>query len=261
MVEPEDRLMIRLRGLHKAFGPKTVFTGLDLDVEAGESLVVVGGSGAGKSVLLKHITGLLEPDRGTVEVDGVLLADLDVKSLTQFRRKFGVAFQEGALFDSMTVGENIAFPLVRSRSRPAEEIRDRVAECLRLVQLAGLEDKMPSQLSGGMRRRVGFARAIVHEPQILLFDEPTSGLDPLTKATIDELILEIQSTLGSTLVTISHDMGSVFRIADRMAMLHDGGIIAEGPPGAMRRSTDPRVAEFLRRDLELWERASALGRK
>lgn len=248
--------MIRLRGLHKAFGAKTVFSGLDLDVQAGESMVVVGGSGAGKSVLLKHITGLLQPDQGIVEIDGVKLSDLDTKSLTEFRRNFGMAFQEGALFDSMTVGENIAFPLVRRRRRSPQEIRDRVAECLRLVQLPGLEPKMPSELSGGMRRRVGFARAIVHEPRILLFDEPTSGLDPLTKAVIDELILEIQRSLGSTLVTISHDMGSVFRIADRMAMLYDGKIIAAGPPAEMRRSTDPRVSEFLRRDLELRERAS-----
>lgn len=259
MSSDQDRPMIRLRGLHKSFGAKTVFTGLDLEVQPGESVVVVGGSGAGKSVLLKHITGLLQPDQGTVEVDGVLLAELNTKDLTSFRRKFGMAFQEGALFDSMTVGENIAFPLVRGREHSQQAIRDRVAECLRLVQLPGLEAKMPSQLSGGMRRRVGFARAIVHEPQILLFDEPTSGLDPLTKATIDALILEIQSSLGSTLVTITHDMGSVFRIADRMAMLFDGKIIAQGPPAEMRRSTDARVSEFLRRDLELWEQTPKLG--
>ena len=252
MSENVARAMIRLRGLRKAFAPKVVFDGLDLDVRAGESVVVVGASGAGKSVLLKHITGLLLPDEGTVEVDGVQLADLDTAGLTRFRRKFGMSFQEGALFDSMTVGENIAFPLVRRGRSGRDEIKARVAECLELVRLDGVEDKMPSQLSGGMRRRVGFARAIVHEPEILLFDEPTAGLDPVTKATIDQLILDLQRTLGSTLVTISHDMGSVFRIADRMAMLYEGRIVAVGTPDEMRHSSDARVSEFLRRDLELW---------
>lgn len=259
--QPGGDAKIRLRGLHKAFGPKTVLSGLDLDVREGESIVVVGASGAGKSVLLKHIIGLVRPDRGSVEVDGTRLTDLDTKQLTEFRRKFGMAFQEGALFDSMTVGENVGFPLVRSGRQSPQAVRDRVAECLHLVQLPGLEDKMPSQLSGGMRRRVGFARAIVHQPEILLFDEPTSGLDPVTKATIDELIVELQRSLGSTLVTISHDMGSVFRIADRMAMLFEGKIIADGAPAEMRRSTDPRVSEFLRRDLELWDQASTLVTK
>lgn len=251
---------IRLQGLHKAFGPKVVFDGLDLEVREGESMVVVGGSGAGKSVLLKHIVGLLSPDQGSVEVDGVHVGELDASELTRFRRKFGMAFQEGALFDSMTVGDNIGFPLVRRRQLAPEEIRRRVAECLDLVQLPGIEGKMPSELSGGMRRRVGFARAIAHEPEILLFDEPTTGLDPLTKASIDELIVDLQRTLGSTLVTISHDMGSVFRIADRMAMLYDGKIIAVDSPDAMRRNADTRVAEFLRRDLELWGRSSSTGR-
>lgn len=256
MMTVNEQPKIRLRGLHKAFGPKVVLAGLDLDIASGDSMVIVGGSGVGKSVLLKHIIGLLPPDEGTVEVDGVTLSELDAKEITNFRRKFGMAFQEGALFDSMTVGENIAFPLSRRRGIDRGAIEERVAECLQLVQLPGLQSKMPSELSGGMRRRVGFARAIVHKPEILLFDEPTTGLDPVTKATIDELILELQRSLGSTLVTISHDMGSVFRIADRLAMLHEGRIIAEGTPDEMRRSPVERVAEFLRRDLEMWDRAA-----
>ena len=257
MIAAEPMPKIRLRNLHKAFGPKVVLDGVDLDIATGDSVVVVGGSGVGKRVLLKHIIGLLPPDQGSVEIDGTVLSALSVKELTEFRRKFGMAFQEGALFDSMTVGENIGFPLTRRRTSRRDKVRARVAECLELVQLAGIERKMPSELSGGMRRRVGFARAIVHQPEILLFDEPTTGLDPVTKATIDELIIELQRTLGSTLVTISHDMGSVFRIADRMAMLYDGKIIAQGPPDEMRRSRDPRVSEFLRRDLEMWQRASS----
>jgi len=247
--------MIRMRGVHKAFGEKIVLAGLDLDIARGDSVVIVGGSGAGKSVLLKHIIGLVRPDAGTIEVDGLAVGELAGTELTRFRRKFGMAFQEGALFDSLTVGENVAFPLSRGRGWSRDAVRARVAECLGLVQLPGIEKKLPSELSGGMRRRVGFARAIVHQPEILLFDEPTSGLDPVTKATIDGLILDLQSSLGSTLVTISHDMGSVFRIADRMAMLYEGRIIAEGTPDEMRSSEDPRVSEFLRRDLEMWRAA------
>ncbi len=169
-----------------------------------------------------------------------------------------MAFQEGALFDSMTVEQNIAFPLTRIGSRTRAEIAARVRECLGQVKLDGVESKMPSELSGGMRRRVGFARAIAHEPEILLFDEPTTGLDPVTKETIDELIIELKDSLESTLVTISHDMGSVFRIADRVAMLHDGRIIAHETPDELRANTDPRVHEFLRRDLEMWGLASRL---
>jgi phospholipid/cholesterol/gamma-HCH transport system ATP-binding protein len=252
MAAAEREVKIRLAGVHKSFGAKVVLDGVDLEVEAGSSTVVIGGSGTGKSVLLKHIVGLLRPDSGVVEVDGVEIGRLTGREVPQFRRRIGMAFQEGALFDSMTVAENVAFPLTRLDRRPRAGIRDRVAECLALVRLDDTGAKMPSELSGGMRRRVGIARAIVHQPDILLLDEPTTGLDPVTKATIDELIIELKVRLGSTLLTISHDMGSVFRIADRIAMLYDGKIIATLSPEAMRRSTDPRVAEFLRRDLEMW---------
>jgi len=240
-----ERSKIVLRGVSKSFGELKVLDGLDFEVAEGESIVVLGGSGTGKSVLLKHIIGLLRPDAGSVEVDGVDLSTLSSTELTAFRRKFGMSFQEGALFDSMTVWENVAFPLRRAK-RSRGEMESRVAECLRLVRLEGAERKMPAELSGGMRRRVGFARAIALEPEILLFDEPTTGLDPVIKAVIDELILGLQESLGSTAITITHDLASAFRIADRIAMLYRGKIVACAPPEEFRAIDDPRVQQFLR---------------
>ncbi len=237
--------VIRLRGLHKAFAGKQVLRGVELDVGEGESVVVIGGSGTGKSVLLKHVIGLLKPDAGRVEVDGVAIHELGYREIAGFRRRFGMAFQEGALFDSMTVAENVGFPL-RRQGLPRAEIAARVADCLASVRLEDAGGKMPAELSGGMRRRVGFARAIAHQPRILLFDEPTTGLDPVTKGTIDDLIVELKETLSSTTLTITHDMPSVFRIADRVAMLYDGEIIAHAPPDELRRLEDPRVQAFLR---------------
>jgi phospholipid/cholesterol/gamma-HCH transport system ATP-binding protein len=231
--------------VHKSFGPKVVLDGADLEVRDGESVVVIGGSGTGKSVLLKHIIGLLRPDSGTVEIDGVAIGELNRQELTRFRRRFGMSFQEGALFDSMSVGENVAFPLRRASELSKSEIDDRVAECLRLVRLEGVDKKMPSELSGGMRRRVGFARAIALKPQILLFDEPNTGLDPVIKALIDELIISMRETLGSTTVTITHDMRSAFRIADRIGMLHQGKIIALAPPDEFRELDNPIVQQFI----------------
>jgi len=239
---------IRVRGLYKSFAAKRVLDGIDLDVHTGESLVIIGASGSGKSVLLKHVIGLLRPDRGTVEVDGVDIHALDNREITDFRRRFGMAFQEGALFDSMNVRDNVAFPLRRQRKLPADEIYARVEGCLDLVKLEGIGGKMPSQLSGGMRRRVGFARAIALEPEIVLFDEPTTGLDPVTTAQIDDVILDLLGRLDSTAVTITHDMTSAFRIADRIGMLHDGKIIALASPDEFRRLDDPRVQQFIRGD-------------
>ncbi len=236
---------IRLREIRKAFASKVVLDGVDLAIEEGESLVIIGGSGTGKSVLLKHIIGLMKPDRGTVTVDGTDLSTLGYREITGFRRRFGMAFQEGALFDSMTVAQNIAFPLERARRFDRSAVRKRVDECLGLVRLDGAEEKMPSELSGGMRRRVGFARAIALKPAILLFDEPTSGLDPVMTALLDEVILDLQRTLESTTVTITHDMTSAFRIADRIAMLHRGKIIAIGTPKELKADTDPRLLQFL----------------
>ncbi|HVF58790.1 MAG TPA: ABC transporter ATP-binding protein [Thermoanaerobaculia bacterium] len=244
MAAPEVK--IRIRGLRKSFGPKVVLDGVDLDVLAGESTVIIGASGSGKSVLLKHIIGLLRPDAGKVEVDGIDLHALDYREITEFRRRFGMAFQEGALFDSMTVGDNVAFPLKRQARLPREEVAERVEECLALVRLEGVEKKLPSELSGGMRRRVGFARAVALQPEILLFDEPTSGLDPVTTALIDEVIIDLSGRLHSTTVTITHDMESAYRIADRIGMLHAGKLIALAPPAELRELPDPRVQQFIR---------------
>jgi phospholipid/cholesterol/gamma-HCH transport system ATP-binding protein len=245
MTSAPGSVEIALEQVSKSFGDKVVLDGLDLEIREGESVVILGGSGTGKSVLLKHMIGLIAPDTGRVVVDGVDLASLERRELTDFRRRFGMAFQEGALFDSMTVFDNVAFALRRARKPPAE-VRDRVAACLEMVHLEGAEGKMPSELSGGMRRRVGFARAIALEPKILLFDEPTTGLDPVIKAVIDELILELQERLSSTAVTITHDLDSAFRIAERVAMLHRGKIIAYAPPAEFRASGDGRVQQFIR---------------
>ena len=240
-----DAVEIRLRQVSKAFGDKVVLDRLDLEVREGDSVVILGGSGSGKSVLLKHMIGLIRPDSGTVEVDDTDLGTLRGQALTEFRRRFGMAFQEGALFDSMSVRENVAFPLRRARW-PREKVEARVAECLEMVRLTGAEAKLPGELSGGMRRRVGFARAIALEPRILLFDEPTTGLDPVIKAVIDELILELQEKLDSTAVTITHDLDSAFRIADRVALLFRGRIVAYAPPEEFRRLDDERVQQFIR---------------
>ena len=240
-----DPVKIRIHDLHKSFGPKVVLDGVNVDVAPAESLVVIGGSGTGKSVLLKHIIGLLRPDSGTVEVDGTAVETLGNREITEFRRKFGMAFQEGALFDSMTVWQNVAFPLQRLTRMSRGEIRDRVEECLEMVRLEGVSEKLPSQLSGGMRRRVGFARAVAHQPEILLFDEPTTGLDPITTAQINEVIKELNDQLKTTTVTITHDMESAYTIGDRIAMLYKGKIIADAPPAEFRQLPDPRVQQFL----------------
>jgi len=241
---------IQLRGLVKSFGRKRVLDGLDLDVAEGESMVVIGASGTGKSVTLKHIIGLLRPDSGSVVVDGVAIEQLDNRGITEFRRRFGMAFQEGALFDSMNVFDNVAFPLRRLSHKSAGEIRQRVDECLAMVRLEGLGARDISELSGGMRRRVGFARAIAHEPEILLFDEPTTGLDPVTTALVGEVIRDIGERLETTMVTITHDMQVAFRVADRIAMLDRGKIIAEAPPEEFRQLSDARVQQFIRGEAE-----------
>jgi phospholipid/cholesterol/gamma-HCH transport system ATP-binding protein len=241
---------IQLIGVKKRFGPKVVLDGVDVDVAPAESLVIIGGSGTGKSVLLKHIIGLLKPDSGTIEVDGTAVESLGNREITEFRRKFGMSFQEGALFDSMTVWQNVAFPLQRLTKLTRGEVHDRVEECLEMVRLEGVSGKMPSQLSGGMRRRVGFARAIAHSPEILLFDEPTTGLDPVTTALIDEVIVDLNGRLKTTTVTITHDLASAWRIGDRVAMIHRGKIIADAPPEQFRRLDDPRVQQFIHGEAE-----------
>lgn len=231
--------------LWKSFRGKDVLRGVSFEIPAGESFVIVGGSGAGKSVLLKHLIGLVQPDRGHVIIDGEDIVKADPAISLRLRRKFGMSFQEGALFDSMNVFENIAFPLRRHTRLAPSEIADRVHQCLQLVHLEGIELKATSELSGGMRRRVGFARAIALQPEILLFDEPNTGLDPMTSAVIDSVIGEMRERLDVTMVTITHDMKSAFRIADRIAMLRDGQIIAAAKPEEFRTLPDSYIQKFL----------------
>jgi phospholipid/cholesterol/gamma-HCH transport system ATP-binding protein len=235
---------IRVEDLRKAFDGKVVLDGIDFSVAEGESLVIVGPSGTGKSVLLKHLIGLIRPDSGRLSIDGQDFWSLSDTERTAVRKKFGMSFQEGALFDSMTVFDNVAFPLRRS-GRPPAEVRQRVRECLDIVHLPNVEAKRPSELSGGMRRRVGFARAIAHEPEILLFDEPNTGLDPIMTDVIDEVILELKEALDVTIVTITHHMASARKIGDRVALLHGGRLLYQAPPDEFLRSNDPAVRQFV----------------
>lgn len=240
-----DDVVIRIRNLHRAFNDQQVLTGVDLDVPQGETTVVIGRSGIGKSVLLKHIIGLMKPDEGKIWIDGEDVTPLSIKEMDHIRRKFGMLFQNAALFDSMNVFDNVAFPLREHTRLNRGEIEDRVREKLRLVGLDGAEAKMPSELSGGMRKRVGLARAIALAPPIILYDEPTTGLDPILCDTIDRLIMRMQEELNVTSVVISHDIEGAFKIGDHIAMLHDGRIRASGTPEAIRNTEDPVVRQFI----------------
>ena len=236
--------MIAFRGVEKAFGPNRVLKGFSLTVREGETVVIVGGSGTGKSVALKHVVGLLEPDAGEVEVDGQVVHQLRRRELTELRSHIGYVFQFAALFDSMSVEENVAFGL-RRRPLSGAEIRERVAEGLRLVDLPDAGPRMPAELSGGMRKRVGLARAIALRPKYLLYDEPTTGLDPVTSAVIDELMVRTREALGVTSIVITHDMRSAYRVGDRIAMLYDGRIRQEGTVAEIQQTTDPVVRQFI----------------
>jgi phospholipid/cholesterol/gamma-HCH transport system ATP-binding protein len=237
--------MIEVRDLWKSFNGNPVLKGVNLQVMAGTTSVILGGSGSGKTVLMKHIMGLFKPDRGEVIVDGENITRMDRRELSHFRTRMGMVFQSSALFDSLTVFENVAFPLREHTKLPEEKIAAAVKEKLAVVELYEVEQKYPAELSGGMRKRVALARAIVREPKIVLYDEPTTGLDPLTTESVDEMIIGARQKLGVTSVVISHDIGSTFHIADQVAMLHDGRIVEEGPPDKVRHSQEPHTRHFL----------------
>jgi len=237
--------MIEVRQLQRSFGSQKILDGVDLRIETGESAVIIGRSGGGKSVLLKHLIGLLQPDGGEVLVDGENIGRMNERQLLRVREKFGMAFQGAALFDSMTVEENVAFPLERKRTLTAGEVRRRVAHALEVVDLPGTEKKKPAELSGGMRKRVGLARAIIYEPQIILYDEPTTGLDPIVSDSIDRLIVRVRDHLKVTTVVVTHDMRSARRVGNHVFMLHEKKIYASGTPEEIFNSPDPIVRQFI----------------
>jgi phospholipid/cholesterol/gamma-HCH transport system ATP-binding protein len=240
-----DEAVIQFVDLWKAFGAKKVYEGLDLEVKKGETLTIIGGSGTGKSVLLKCLIGLLYPDSGQVLLHGENVVEKDEKGLREVRKRVSMVFQGAALFDSLSVGENIAYPLNEHLKLSASELSERVAKNLARVNLPGIEHMRPSDLSGGMRKRVGLARAIAMEPEIILYDEPSTGLDPISTRVIDELIIRMKQDLGCTQIVVTHDMDSAFRVSDRMAMLSQRKIVAQGTVAEMKASTHPDVRAFL----------------
>lgn len=237
--------MIQVSDLEKSFGDHKILEGVSFSISRGESVVIIGRSGGGKSVLLKHLIALLKPDAGQVLIEGENIIPMDERQLLRVRRKFGMLFQGAALFDSMNVSENIAFAFRREQSLPEQEIATKVAHVLDLVDLPGIEGKNPSELSGGMRKRVGLARAIVYHPEIVLYDEPTTGLDPIASDSIDKLILRVRDRLNVTSVVVTHDMRSARRLGQRILMLHEKRIYASGTPEDIFNSRDPIVKQFV----------------
>jgi len=237
--------MIRIVDLYKSFGAKPVLRGVNLEIGVGETMVIIGQSGSGKSVLLKHIIGMMKPDSGRVFVDGVDVTALRPRELQPILRKFGMLFQGAALFDSLTVGDNVAFGLRRYTRRSREEIAAIVSQSLAEVGLRGVEDLMPHELSGGMKKRVGLARAIAYKPEIILYDEPSTGIDPIRADSINDLINQLKRDHGVTSVVITHDMVSCYKVADRVAMLYDGVIIETGTPAEIQASANPVVRQFI----------------
>ena len=236
--------MIKIEGLWKSFSSNEVLRGLDLEIRDGETIVIIGQSGGGKSVLLKHLCGLLKPDRGRVLVDGTDIVPLGEEELTPIRKQFGFLFQGAALFDSMTLYDNVAFPL-REERRVESEVHKRVEEALKIVDLLEAQDKKPAELSGGMRKRAGLARAVVANPKYVLYDEPTTGLDPIRADNINEMVLRLHDKLHVTGVAVTHDMVSAYKIADRIAMLHEGRIHVVGTPKEIQSTQDPIVKQFI----------------
>lgn len=241
----EKEVFVEVKDLHKSFGAHHVLKGVSAKVYKGETLVLLGGSGGGKSVLMKHFLGLLTPDSGEVIVEGEAISGMSERELGKIRRKIGMMFQNGALFDSMTVGQNIAFPLRMGGEKDEKRIERLVCESLDIVRLPGQEDKMPSDLSGGMRKRVALARAIVDRPACVLYDEPHAGLDPITADSIDHLVKDLQSDHQMTNVIVTHEMRSVFRIADRVIFLKEGKLYWEGTPQELQESSDPELSNFI----------------
>jgi len=236
---------ISVHDLHKRLGRQEVLRGFDLEVDLGETVVILGRSGGGKSVFLKHIIGLMKPNSGEIFVDGQDVVKLSERQLAAVRKKVGILFQSAALFDSMSVEQNIAFPLHEAGLKDRKEIDRKVAEALEMVDLAGEQKKMPENLSGGMRKRVGLARAIVGAPRCILYDEPTSGLDPIVADSINRLIRRLQKRLGVTSIVVTHDMKSTFHVADRIAFLHEGRIYFMGTPEELKASGDPLIQDFI----------------
>jgi phospholipid/cholesterol/gamma-HCH transport system ATP-binding protein len=237
--------MIEVRNLQKSFGASKVLDGVSFRIENGESVVIIGRSGGGKSVLLKHLVGLLQPDSGDVLIDGENIGPLNERQLLRVRKKFGMVFQGAALFDSMTVAENVAFAFRRHKNLTAGEIARRVAATLEMVDLPGTENRKPAELSGGMRKRVGLARAIIYEPQIVLYDEPTTGLDPIVSDSIDRLIIRVRDHLKVTSIVVTHDMRSARRVGNHVLMLHEKKIYANCTPESLFASQDPIVRQFV----------------
>ena len=237
--------MIRLVNLHKSIQRQPILRGVDLTIEDGERLVVIGRSGGGKSVLLKHILGLMRPDSGEVWYDAINITNLDEPRLTPLRREMGMVFQNGALFDSMTVGENVAFSFTERQSHTQAEVVEKVAEALAMVGLKGQGHKMPSDLSGGMRKRAALARAAITRPKVMLYDEPTAGLDPVMSDSINKLILRLSLEQKATAIIVTHDMVSAFELADRIAFLHEGKIYSLMTPKELREATDPVIHNFI----------------
>ncbi|OGR90911.1 MAG: ABC transporter ATP-binding protein [Elusimicrobia bacterium RIFCSPLOWO2_01_FULL_59_12] len=237
--------MIRLVNVHRSFGPNHVLRGCSLDIRDGETLTIIGGSGTGKSVTLKLMVGLLKPNRGEIFVDDQEISHLSEDALSQVQEKFAYVFQGGALFDSLTVGQNVAFGLYNLKKMDRDKIPDYVRERLALVGLTGVEQLKPAELSGGMRKRVAIARAIAMAPKYLLYDEPTTGLDPIMSDVINDLIVGLQKKLGVTAVVVTHDMKSAFKVSNRIAMLYEGKIVGVDTPEAIRNSKDPLVQQFI----------------
>jgi phospholipid/cholesterol/gamma-HCH transport system ATP-binding protein len=237
--------MIAVRGLKKQIGPQEILRGVDMSVATGETLVIIGRSGGGKSVLLKNLIGLMQPNEGEIWIDGQSIVGLGERQLAPIRRKVGILFQGGALFDSMTVEENIAFPLREAGERDSGVIEQKIAEMLEVIELEGQQKKMPVNLSGGMKKRVGLARAIINRPSCILYDEPTAGLDPVVSDSINRLIRRLQERYGITSIVVTHDMKSAFHVGNHIAYLHEGRIYFYGTPTEIQESTDPIIQDFL----------------